>query len=108
MFLEIEAVSRILRATTSQRDNLIVRFLLLGLRPSEVAALRAGDIDVEQCRVRIDEAAPSRGGLKATKTAASRGWVPMPSALSAEIAVYLDVREWALMTSSFRGEAAKR
>lgn len=88
-YLTIEQVRAMLTACDSQRDHIMLALLALcGLRPAEVAALRASSLDAAERRVRVSESAP-REGLKATKTKGSRGWVPIPEALATEMSEYI-------------------
>ncbi len=72
-----------LLAALSSRDRLIVRmFLILGLRPGELFALRWND--VEPHRIRVDSSVVD-GHEGATKTKASRSFVWLPVSLAAEL-----------------------
>src|SRR5271165_3712074 len=84
-FLELAECRRLL-AAAGQRDGLILRlFLVCGLRPSELFALRVDDL-LPGGGLRIDQAAlPSEGLVDRTKTEGSTGRVPLPPALEAEI-----------------------
>lgn len=84
-FLELAECRRLLEAA-GRRDGLILRlFLVCGLRPSELFALRVDDL-LPGGGLRIDQAAlPSEGLVDRTKTEGSTGRVPLPPALEAEI-----------------------
>ncbi len=72
-----------LLAALSNRDRLIVRmFLILGLRPGELFALRWNDVECH--RIRVDSSVVD-GHEGATKTKASKSFVWMPSSLAAEL-----------------------
>lgn len=84
-FLELNECRRLL-AASGKRDQLILRlFLVCGLRPSELFALRVDDL-FPSGELRIDQAAlPSEGLVDRTKTDESNGRVPLPPTLEAEI-----------------------
>jgi len=83
-----EEECRILLAGTQGRDHLIVRILLTcALRPAELFALKAND--VETGRLRVDEALDEENNLKCTKTEESNGYVALPGILELEIRSYI-------------------
>jgi integrase len=72
-----------LLAALSDRDRLIVRmFLILGLRPGELFALRWND--VEEYRIRVDTSVVD-GHEDTTKTTASKSYVWMPASIATEL-----------------------
>jgi integrase len=72
----------------SKRDQLIIRlFMVCGLRPSELFALRVNDIlDGE---LRIDETIVLYEVTERTKTESSRGTVPLPVELESALRFYV-------------------
>jgi len=89
------------------RDRLIVRmFLLLGLRPGELFALRRND-RVSAQYLRIDESVSALAGLVETKTAASEACIWVPQSHAIELDFWLDAihdrRHDAFMFPSRRG-----
>ena len=87
-FLTLEECQRLL-GICDRRDNLILRvFMVCGLRPSELFALRVNDI--EPGSLRIDETAvPNEPVSDRTKTEGSRGRVPLAPELEAELRAYV-------------------
>ncbi|MGI9072520.1 MAG: tyrosine-type recombinase/integrase [Bryobacteraceae bacterium] len=86
-FLTLEECKSLL-AAAGRRDNLIVRlFMVVGLRPSELFALRINDLQIGE--LRIDETVVLGEVKDQTKTEGSRGNVPLPPDLEAELRAYL-------------------
>lgn len=85
-FLMIEECQRLL-AAASGRDRIIVLVMMtVGLRPSELFALRADD--VQPGRLRVDEASVD-GKIGETKTEDSTAIIPLPPLLEAELRRYM-------------------
>lgn len=75
------------------RDRLIVRmFLVLGLRPGELFALRRDD-RVGRNSLRIDEAVSPISGLVEPKTEASASCVWLPQSLVTELDFWMEAQE---------------
>jgi integrase len=87
-FLELPECRRLL-AVADRRERLILRlFLVCGLRPSELFALRVDDVLPGE--LRIDQAAlPSEGLVDRTKTEESSASVPLPPTIEAEIRAWI-------------------
>ncbi len=90
-FLSVEEVQALL-AAASVREHLVLRILAVcGLRPGEALALRIDD--VEDTRLRIDEAVKERqrgeDRIGTTKTDESNSYVPLPPDLSRELAEWI-------------------
>lgn len=87
-----EEIARVLTAAPTDRDRLIIRLAVVcGFRPSELFALRVGD--VEPGRIRIDETVrngEARPGE--AKTDGSKGYVAMPPSLEVEVRAHLRTR----------------
>lgn len=85
-FLTLDECQRLL-SVSAGRDRLIVLVMMtLGLRPSELLALRADD--VQPGRLRVDEASVD-GRLGQTKTEGSKAIVPLPPQLESELKQYI-------------------
>jgi integrase len=86
-FLTLQQCKRLLEVG-SRRDQLIVRlFMVCGLRPSELFALRVDDVlDGE---LRIDETVVLCQVSERTKTEGSRGTVPLPVGLELALRSYI-------------------
>ena len=90
-FLSTEEISELI-AAAPPRDRLIIRmFLVLGLRPGELFALRRNDVDVN--RLRVDESDSGRLGLVRPKTNSSDTFVWMPDQLAAEVKAWMELME---------------
>jgi integrase len=88
--LESEIVE--LLAAATGRDRLILRmFLILGLRPGELFALRRDD-RVSRCQIRIDESIAG-GKAVAPKTEGSRASVWIPEAIARELDFHMETME---------------
>ena len=86
-FLTMSECRKLLASVTGA-DYLILRLLLsCALRPSELFALRLDD--VEDGRLRIDEAAVPCQPVGATKTDDSDAYVPLSAALELELRAYI-------------------
>ena len=89
-FLTMPECYRLLAACDG-RDHLILRiFLICGLRPGELFALRVEDI--EASRLRIDETMHEGKARDRTKTEASAGWVILPADLARETEAWINQR----------------
>jgi integrase len=87
-FLSTEEISDLI-AAASPRDRLILlMFLVLGLRPGELFALRRNDVAGHQ--IMIDESASWRLELARPKTIASRASVWLPDKLAVELSEWMD------------------
>jgi integrase len=74
----------------SGRDRLIVRmFLVLGLRPDELFALRRDD-RVGSNQIRIDESISPVSGVVEPKTEASNAFVWLPQTLAVELDFWME------------------
>jgi site-specific recombinase XerD len=86
-FLTLAECKRLLAAATI-REHLILRlFMVLGLRPSELFALRTDDI--EHGSLRIDQTVVEYKIRNKTKTKASKAGVPLPVDLETELLIYI-------------------
>lgn len=65
-------------------------FLICGLRPGELFALRVDDVEGSQ--IRIDETMHEGKARDRTKTEASAGWVILPPELAHETDAWIDQR----------------
>jgi len=71
-----------------RRDNLILRlFMVLGLRPSELFALRVNDLELGE--VRIDQTVVDYEVRDQTKTEGSNTTLPIPPQLEAKVRGYI-------------------
>jgi integrase len=87
--LAVEEIARLLDAM-SGRDRLIVRmFLVLGLRPGELFALRRDD-RVGPNQIRIDESISPICGIVEPKTDASDAFVWLPQTLAIELDFWME------------------
>jgi integrase len=87
--LAVEEIARLLGAI-SGRDRLIVRmFLVLGLRPGELFALRRHD-RVGPNQVRVDESISPISGIVEPKTDASDAFVWLPQTLAIELDFWME------------------
>jgi integrase len=66
-------------------------YLKAGLRPAEGRALKAGDIDFQRRRLRIERAATLEGKVKNTKTGETR-WVDLSDGLVKDLDTYWTLR----------------
>jgi integrase len=86
-FLTFDESQRLL-AVANRRDNLILRiFVVLGLRPGELFALCADD--VQPGELRIDQTVVDYKLKDGAKTEEAKGSVPLPSALGADLRSYI-------------------
>ena len=87
--LAVEEIARLLDAM-SGRDRLIVRmFLVLGLRPGELFALRRDD-RVGPNQIRVDESISPTSGIVEPKTDASDAFVWLPQTLAIELDFWME------------------
>jgi len=87
--LAVEEIAQLLD-TMSGRDRLIVRmFLVLGLRPGELFALRRDD-RVGPNQIRIDESISPISGIVSPKTDASDAYVWLPQSLAMELDFWME------------------
>ena len=87
-FLTLEECQRLLAVATA-RDRIIIRlFMVCGLRPSELFALRVNDIFPGE--LRIDETVVFCRVTDHTKTEGSRANVPLAPALESELQAYIE------------------
>jgi integrase len=99
-FLSFEECRRLL-AVANTRDNLILRiFVVLGLRPGELFALRVND--VQPGELRIDQTVVDYKLKGGAKTQDSKANVPLPPMLEADIRVY--IRQQAITDLLFPSE----
>ena len=85
----MEEIAQLLDAM-SGRDRLIVRmFLVLGLRPGELFALRRDDYGGLN-QIRIDEAISPISGIVGPKTDASDAYVWLPQSLAMELDFWIE------------------
>jgi integrase len=104
--LTVEEIAQLLESM-SGRDRLIVRmFLVLGLRPGELFALRRDD-RFGPNQIRIDEAISPISGIVTPKTEASDAYVWLPRSLAIELDFWMegmsDVRPSAFLFASDSG-----
>ena len=86
-FLTFEESQRLL-AVADRRDNLILRiFVVLGLRPGELFALRVNDIQPGE--LRIDQTVVDYKLKDGAKTEESKANIPLPSVLEADLRAYI-------------------
>ena len=86
-FLTLQECKRLLEVA-GRRDNLIIRlFAVLGFRPSELFALRVNDLQPGE--LKIDETVVLCQVKEDTKTEGSRGYVPLPPDIEAELRAYI-------------------
>lgn len=91
----IDEIVAILRELPTERDKLILRlFVLSGLRPHELFALRWNDISGQ--RLLIDETLEFWTVVQATKTRRSRGLISLPTVLADELADFRSRSEYSL------------
>jgi integrase len=87
--LGMEEIAQLLE-TMSGRDRLIVRmFLILGLRPGELFALRRDD-RVGPNQIRIDESLAPKTGIVEPKSEASDAFVWLPASLAMELDFWME------------------
>ncbi len=87
-FLSQEEITDLFKYAPT-RDRLILRmFVILGLRPGELFALRRDDVSEHQ--VRIDESASWTKSTVRPKNAASRACVWLPDKLAVDLAVWTE------------------
>ena len=97
-FLSMPECYRLLAACDG-RDHLILgTFLICGLRPGELFALRVKDVHLEfvdsqpEWRLRIDETLHEGRARDRTKTEESDGWVVLPESLAREVHAWIKER----------------
>jgi len=89
--LAVDEIAELL-TNMNGRDRLIVRmFLVLGLRPGELFALRRNDRVVENC-LRIDESVSPLTGIVEPKSEASFASVWVPQSLAIELDFWMDTQ----------------
>jgi len=104
--LTVEEIAELL-GHMNGRDRLIVRmFLVLGLRPGELFALRRSDM-TQNSLLRIDESVSPLSGIVEPKTDASCAAVWVPRSLAVELSFWMDTmpdqRSEAFLFPSRRG-----
>ncbi len=97
-FLTMPECYRLLAACDG-RDHLILSvFLICGLRPGELFAMRVKDVHAEfvdgqtEWRLRIDETLHEGRARNRTKTEESNGWVVLPEPLVSEVHTWIKGR----------------
>jgi integrase len=92
--LTVAEVERLAQAATSDRDAVMFRVMAYaGLRIGEASGLRAEDIDVERCRIRVEQIVVRTHGGKAVgppKTDWSRRTIRVSCSLVQDLARYME------------------
>ena len=115
-FLSMTECYRLLAACDGRDHLILTMFLICGLRPGELFAIRVKDVHLEfvdgqpEWRLRIDETLHEGRARDRTKTEESDGWVVLPEPLAAEIHSWINERAIAsypdeLLFLSKRGHA---